>query len=174
MCRFCCHVLSIYGKLKTGCCIVKYIDLKFCMCIIHVSTDVCVYVCVCVCVCVCACVCVCVCLSVGLVVFVLQYMLVMLRLFTCVFVAVHRPALYEREKEPAYWDAQARDTLVAALKLRPREHRAKNLILFLGDGRSSWQHAWCFFFTCVTRSTGGTQRKIVLVIDIFIIITKYR
>ncbi|CAL8272581.1 unnamed protein product [Arctogadus glacialis] len=43
-------------------------------------------------------------------------------------------ALYEREKEPAYWDAQARDTLVAALKLRPREHRAKNLILFLGDG----------------------------------------
>ncbi|CAL8309769.1 unnamed protein product [Lota lota] len=43
-------------------------------------------------------------------------------------------ALQEREKEPAYWDAQARDTLVAALKLRPREHRAKNLILFLGDG----------------------------------------
>ncbi|CAL8252976.1 unnamed protein product [Merluccius merluccius] len=43
-------------------------------------------------------------------------------------------ALQEREKEPAYWDAQARDTLAAALKLRPREHRAKNLILFLGDG----------------------------------------
>uniref|UniRef100_A0A672YRC1 Alkaline phosphatase n=1 Tax=Sphaeramia orbicularis TaxID=375764 RepID=A0A672YRC1_9TELE len=44
------------------------------------------------------------------------------------------PDLYEREKEPAYWDAQARATLDAALKLRPREHRAKNIILFLGDG----------------------------------------
>lgn len=43
--------------------------------------------------------------------------------------------LHELEKEPAYWDAQARDTLDAALKLRPREHRAKNIILFLGDGR---------------------------------------
>ncbi|KAM3876368.1 alkaline phosphatase, intestinal, tandem duplicate 1 [Diretmus argenteus] len=41
---------------------------------------------------------------------------------------------YEREKEPAYWDAQARETLDAALKLRPWEHRAKNIILFLGDG----------------------------------------
>ncbi|KAM6938364.1 alkaline phosphatase, intestinal, tandem duplicate 1 isoform 1-T1 [Lycodopsis pacificus] len=43
-------------------------------------------------------------------------------------------ALYEREREPAYWDAQARATLDAALRLRPREHQAKNLILFLGDG----------------------------------------
>ncbi|KAF7654125.1 hypothetical protein LDENG_00073890 [Lucifuga dentata] len=41
---------------------------------------------------------------------------------------------YEQEKEPAYWDAQARVTLDAALKLRPREHQAKNIILFLGDG----------------------------------------
>ncbi|KAL7397590.1 hypothetical protein ABVT39_024667 [Epinephelus coioides] len=43
-------------------------------------------------------------------------------------------ALYELEREPAYWDAQARATLDAALKLRPREHQAKNIILFLGDG----------------------------------------
>uniref|UniRef100_A0A3Q3JWV1 Alkaline phosphatase n=1 Tax=Monopterus albus TaxID=43700 RepID=A0A3Q3JWV1_MONAL len=42
--------------------------------------------------------------------------------------------LYELEKEPAYWDAQARATLDAALKLHPRKYRAKNIILFLGDG----------------------------------------
>ncbi|KAM6962923.1 alkaline phosphatase, intestinal, tandem duplicate 1 [Aplochiton taeniatus] len=39
-----------------------------------------------------------------------------------------------REKEPAYWNAQAMETLEAALRLRPRDHRAKNIILFLGDG----------------------------------------
>lgn len=47
-----------------------------------------------------------------------------------------RADLYELEKEPSYWDAQARMTLDAALKLRPREHRAKNIILFLGDGEA--------------------------------------
>lgn len=45
-------------------------------------------------------------------------------------------AARELEKEPAYWDAQARATLGAALKLRPRDHQARNIILFLGDGRS--------------------------------------
>lgn len=39
-----------------------------------------------------------------------------------------------QEREPAYWNAQARETLQAALKLRPLDHRAKNIILFLGDG----------------------------------------
>ncbi|XP_005730375.1 alkaline phosphatase, intestinal, tandem duplicate 1 [Pundamilia nyererei] len=48
--------------------------------------------------------------------------------------AMDSQALYEIEKEPAYWDAQARATLDAALRLRPREHQAKNIILFLGDG----------------------------------------
>ncbi|XP_039979345.1 intestinal-type alkaline phosphatase-like, partial [Xiphias gladius] len=42
--------------------------------------------------------------------------------------------LYELEKLPAYWDAQARASLDAALKLHPRNHQAKNIILFLGDG----------------------------------------
>lgn len=51
-------------------------------------------------------------------------------------VCFRRADLYELEKEPSYWDAQARMTLDAALKLRPRDHRAKNIILFLGDGRS--------------------------------------
>ncbi|KAL1023318.1 hypothetical protein UPYG_G00039170 [Umbra pygmaea] len=40
----------------------------------------------------------------------------------------------DREREPAYWNAQAKEMLQAALRLRPRAHRAKNIILFLGDG----------------------------------------
>lgn len=44
-------------------------------------------------------------------------------------------ALHQLEKDPSYWDAKAKETLDAALKLRRREHRAKNMILFLGDGR---------------------------------------
>lgn len=51
-------------------------------------------------------------------------------------------ALHELEKDPAYWDAQARAMLDAALKLRPRDHRAKNIILFLGDGRSCCHYGW--------------------------------
>lgn len=57
-----------------------------------------------------------------------------------------RTDLYELEKEPSYWDAQARMTLNAALKLRPREHRAKNLILFLGDGEI-FLHPKCIYLT---------------------------
>lgn len=53
-----------------------------------------------------------------------------------VCVCIHNTALHELEKEPEYWDAQARTTLGAALKLRPRDHQARNIILFLGDGRS--------------------------------------
>lgn len=60
-------------------------------------------------------------------------------IFLCVCVCFGA-ALYELEKEPAYWDAQARATLDAALKLRPRDHQAKNIILFLGDGRSSYHY----------------------------------
>ncbi|XP_030646978.1 alkaline phosphatase, intestinal, tandem duplicate 1 [Chanos chanos] len=40
----------------------------------------------------------------------------------------------EREKDPSYWNTQAKRSLEAALQLQPRAHRAKNLILFLGDG----------------------------------------
>ncbi|XP_072295248.1 alkaline phosphatase, intestinal, tandem duplicate 1 [Eucyclogobius newberryi] len=50
------------------------------------------------------------------------------------WVTEHDQEGYDYERDPAYWDAQARDTLDAALKLRPLEHRAKNIILFLGDG----------------------------------------
>lgn len=39
------------------------------------------------------------------------------------------------DKKPEYWNAQARRSLEAALRLQPRAHRAKNLILFLGDGK---------------------------------------
>ncbi|XP_056116500.1 alkaline phosphatase, intestinal, tandem duplicate 1 [Rhinichthys klamathensis goyatoka] len=40
----------------------------------------------------------------------------------------------EWEKEPVYWNDQARRTLQTALTLPLRAHRAKNTILFLGDG----------------------------------------
>ncbi|XP_033885251.2 intestinal-type alkaline phosphatase-like isoform X1 [Acipenser ruthenus] len=39
-----------------------------------------------------------------------------------------------KEKSPHYWNAQAKETLEAALKQEPINHRAKNLMLFLGDG----------------------------------------
>uniref|UniRef100_A0AAY4EXR9 Alkaline phosphatase n=1 Tax=Denticeps clupeoides TaxID=299321 RepID=A0AAY4EXR9_9TELE len=41
---------------------------------------------------------------------------------------------YAREKDSEYWNAQARCSLDAALRLRPTSHRAKNIILFIGDG----------------------------------------
>ncbi|XP_066503490.1 alkaline phosphatase, intestinal, tandem duplicate 1 isoform X2 [Hoplias malabaricus] len=40
----------------------------------------------------------------------------------------------EWETDPRFWNDQARRTLENALKLKPRVHRAKNIILFLGDG----------------------------------------
>ncbi|XP_061493731.1 intestinal-type alkaline phosphatase [Rhineura floridana] len=38
------------------------------------------------------------------------------------------------EEKPAFWDQQASKAIQAALRLHPRHHQAKNLILFLGDG----------------------------------------
>ncbi|KAM9761912.1 alkaline phosphatase, intestinal, tandem duplicate 1 isoform 1-T1 [Menidia menidia] len=64
----------------------------------------------------------------------LQVILVVPILMTMGVATMDNQVLHELEREPAYWDAQARETLDAALKLRPREHRAKNIILFLGDG----------------------------------------
>uniref|UniRef100_A0AAV2KWI8 Alkaline phosphatase n=1 Tax=Knipowitschia caucasica TaxID=637954 RepID=A0AAV2KWI8_KNICA len=46
----------------------------------------------------------------------------------------HDKEEYDYERDPSFWDAQARHSLDAALKLRPLQHRAKNIILFLGDG----------------------------------------
>ncbi|XP_066477672.1 alkaline phosphatase-like [Tiliqua scincoides] len=43
-------------------------------------------------------------------------------------------ASLEEEKNPEYWNQQAKQTLTSALKLTPVNHRAKNVILFLGDG----------------------------------------
>ncbi|XP_055074730.1 alkaline phosphatase, intestinal, tandem duplicate 1 [Misgurnus anguillicaudatus] len=43
-------------------------------------------------------------------------------------------AVAEWEKEPSYWNEQAKRTLEAALALPQRAYRAKNIILFLGDG----------------------------------------
>ncbi|KAG6931955.1 Alkaline Phosphatase, Intestinal [Chelydra serpentina] len=44
------------------------------------------------------------------------------------------PASLEDEKAPAYWNQRARRTLESALSLAPVTRRAKNIILFLGDG----------------------------------------
>ncbi|EMP27515.1 Intestinal-type alkaline phosphatase 1 [Chelonia mydas] len=44
------------------------------------------------------------------------------------------PASLEEEKAPAYWNERARRTLESALNLAPVTRRAKNIILFLGDG----------------------------------------
>ncbi|XP_072428626.1 intestinal-type alkaline phosphatase 1-like [Chiloscyllium punctatum] len=40
----------------------------------------------------------------------------------------------EEEEAPAFWNAKAKETLKIALELQPIKHRAKNVILFLGDG----------------------------------------
>uniref|UniRef100_A0A8D2IHX1 Alkaline phosphatase n=1 Tax=Varanus komodoensis TaxID=61221 RepID=A0A8D2IHX1_VARKO len=40
----------------------------------------------------------------------------------------------KEEKTPGYWNTKARQTLESALNLTPMNHRAKNIILFLGDG----------------------------------------
>ncbi|XP_071995660.1 alkaline phosphatase-like [Engystomops pustulosus] len=40
----------------------------------------------------------------------------------------------EAEKTPKFWNDQARETLQAALHLKPNVNKAKNLIMFLGDG----------------------------------------
>ncbi|XP_053316877.1 alkaline phosphatase-like [Spea bombifrons] len=40
----------------------------------------------------------------------------------------------ETEKTTQYWNNQAKETLITALNLTPITNRAKNLILFLGDG----------------------------------------
>lgn len=68
-------------------------------------------------------------------------------------VCFHGAALYELEKEPGYWDAQARATLDAALKLHPRKYRAKNIILFLGDGMSCY-HCGHLFQQTLQRGCG--------------------
>ncbi|XP_031757355.1 alkaline phosphatase, intestinal, gene 2 isoform X1 [Xenopus tropicalis] len=42
--------------------------------------------------------------------------------------------ILEAEKNPKFWNDQAKETLKNALNLNPITHRAKNLIMFLGDG----------------------------------------
>ncbi|XP_062869429.1 alkaline phosphatase-like [Trichomycterus rosablanca] len=38
------------------------------------------------------------------------------------------------EQDPRFWNIKAKQALISALSLKPNVHRAKNLILFLGDG----------------------------------------
>uniref|UniRef100_A0A803TYB8 alkaline phosphatase n=1 Tax=Anolis carolinensis TaxID=28377 RepID=A0A803TYB8_ANOCA len=73
----------------------------------------------------------------------LLYFLKLVSYFFC-------PVLLEQEKDPKYWNSKAKQTLESALKLTPMNHRAKNIIFFLGDGPSqrflsikSWLLKWC-------------------------------
>ncbi|XP_062869430.1 intestinal-type alkaline phosphatase 1-like [Trichomycterus rosablanca] len=52
----------------------------------------------------------------------------------CCFIPAQSDTAAEWEADPSYWNLQAKKTLDAALRLRPRAHRAKNIVLFLGDG----------------------------------------
>ncbi|XP_017332834.2 intestinal-type alkaline phosphatase [Ictalurus punctatus] len=38
------------------------------------------------------------------------------------------------EEDPRFWNIKGKEALISALSLKPNVHRAKNLILFLGDG----------------------------------------
>uniref|UniRef100_A0A4W4FRS1 alkaline phosphatase n=1 Tax=Electrophorus electricus TaxID=8005 RepID=A0A4W4FRS1_ELEEL len=40
----------------------------------------------------------------------------------------------KEEQDPQFWNVKAQQALVSALAVKPNVHRAKNLILFLGDG----------------------------------------
>uniref|UniRef100_A0A8C9TEV1 alkaline phosphatase n=1 Tax=Scleropages formosus TaxID=113540 RepID=A0A8C9TEV1_SCLFO len=40
----------------------------------------------------------------------------------------------EEEQDPSFWNVKGQEALRVALDLKPNVHRAKNLILFLGDG----------------------------------------
>ncbi|XP_049321617.1 alkaline phosphatase, intestinal, tandem duplicate 1 [Astyanax mexicanus] len=62
------------------------------------------------------------------------YLLLLQLLFCCGSAAAAAEAGAEWETDPSFWNDQARRTLEDALKLRPRVHRAKNIILFVGDG----------------------------------------
>uniref|UniRef100_A0A670K285 Alkaline phosphatase n=1 Tax=Podarcis muralis TaxID=64176 RepID=A0A670K285_PODMU len=42
--------------------------------------------------------------------------------------------IFAQEEKPSFWNQQALKAIEQALSLRPRHYKAKNLILFLGDG----------------------------------------
>lgn len=44
--------------------------------------------------------------------------------------------LADDERHASYWNNKGRQALHTALNIQPNLHRAKNLILFLGDGES--------------------------------------
>ncbi|XP_069008995.1 alkaline phosphatase, intestinal, tandem duplicate 1 [Embiotoca jacksoni] len=73
--------------------------------------------------------------------------------------------LHELEREPGYWDAQAKKTLEAALTLRPREHQAKNIILFLGDGMGVSTVSAARILR--GQMEGGSGEEMVLAMDTF-------
>uniref|UniRef100_A0A3B5L9J5 Alkaline phosphatase n=1 Tax=Xiphophorus couchianus TaxID=32473 RepID=A0A3B5L9J5_9TELE len=63
------------------------------------------------------------------------------------------------------WDSKAKATLDAALKLHPRQHRAKNIILFLGDGMGVSTVSAARILR--GQNEGGSGEETVLAMDTF-------
>ncbi|XP_036409748.1 intestinal-type alkaline phosphatase-like [Megalops cyprinoides] len=63
-----------------------------------------------------------------------QHFLLMIGLILCVRVDWSSAVIPVEEEDPLFWNVKGKDSLRRALDLRPDPHRAKNLILFLGDG----------------------------------------
>ncbi|XP_014324723.1 alkaline phosphatase-like isoform X1 [Xiphophorus maculatus] len=79
--------------------------------------------------------------------------------------AMDSQAFHELEKDPSYWDSKAKATLDAALKLHPRQHRAKNIILFLGDGMGVSTVSAARILR--GQNEGGSGEETVLAMDTF-------
>ncbi|XP_032429172.1 alkaline phosphatase, intestinal, tandem duplicate 1 isoform X1 [Xiphophorus hellerii] len=79
--------------------------------------------------------------------------------------AMDSQAFHELEKDPSYWDSKAKATLDAALELHPRQHRAKNIILFLGDGMGVSTVSAARILR--GQNEGGSGEETVLAMDTF-------
>ncbi|XP_027013936.1 alkaline phosphatase, intestinal, tandem duplicate 1 [Tachysurus fulvidraco] len=69
------------------------------------------------------------------------------------------------EADPSYWNEQAKKMLHDALELQPRNHRAKNIILFLGDGMGVSTVSAARILR--GQMDGGSGEETVLAVDTF-------
>ncbi|KAG2463284.1 PPBI phosphatase, partial [Polypterus senegalus] len=59
-----------------------------------------------------------------------------LGLLLCCYMKLSYGIIPEEEQDPSFWNVKAKQSLKNALELSHNYHQAKNLILFLGDGKS--------------------------------------
>lgn len=64
-----------------------------------------------------------------------------------------------RELRTDFWNNKGRQALFKAMNVQPNIRKAKNMILFIGDGESEHQAscAWCYNF--LVRSISSHDRK---------------